>query len=51
MIEVERKVLKAGASGCIIIDKVMSAITGIKVGDKLTAKCSNNKIIITKKEN
>lgn len=50
MIELEKPILKTGASGCIIIDKVISTITGFKVGDKLKLKCSKNRIIVTKIE-
>lgn len=44
------KEIKAmGGSAFIIIDKTMSILSNIKVGDNVEVKCSKNKIILIKK--
>jgi hypothetical protein len=45
----EKKVVKLGNSGGIIVDSYMTFGSGIKVGDIVSIKCQTNKIIITKK--
>ena len=45
----EKKIKSMGGSGYILIDKVMSILSNIKVGDDVEIKCNKNKIIIIKK--
>lgn len=45
----EKKIKSMGGSGYLLIDKVMSILSDIKVGDKVEVKCSKNKIILIKK--
>ena len=45
-----KKIKSMGGSAYILVDKVMSAISGFKIGDDLDIKCSKGKIVITKAE-
>lgn len=45
----EKEIKSMGGSGYLLIDKVMSILSDIKVGDKVEIKCSKNKIILIKK--
>ena len=50
MENLEKKVVKLGNSGGIVVDSYMTFGSGIKIGDTVSIKCQKNKIIITKKE-
>ena len=43
-----KKIKSMGGSAYILVDKVMSAISGLKIGDELDIKCTKGKIVITK---
>lgn len=45
-----KKIKSMGGSAYILVDKVMSAISGLKIGDELDIKCTKGKIVITKAE-
>ena len=46
----EKKVVKLGNSGGIVVDSYMTFGSGIKIGDTISIKCQKNKLIITKVE-
>lgn len=46
----EKEVKAMGGSAFILIDKVMTILSDIKIGDIVEIKCSKNKIILIKKE-
>jgi antitoxin component of MazEF toxin-antitoxin module len=45
-----KKIKSMGGSAYILVDKVMSAISGLRIGDDLDIKCSKGKIVITKSQ-
>ena len=45
-----KKIVKIGNSNGIIIDNIMSFVTGLQVGDEVELRCQKNKITIVKKQ-
>lgn len=45
-----KKIKSMGGSAYILVDKVMSAISGLNIGDEVEIKCSKDKIVITRKK-
>ena len=45
----EKEIKSMGGSAYILIDKAMTILSEIKIGDKVEVKCSKNKIILIKK--
>lgn len=46
----DKKIAKIGNSNGIIIDNIISYVTGFEAGDEIELRCQKNKMTIVKKQ-